>query len=67
MLKYVAAAFFLLVGIFELTLAFHAPLRKALLEANPLLSQRLGRGAFLVIGASAILTGLAIIFYGAFW
>jgi hypothetical protein len=67
MLKYVAAAFFLLVGIFELTLAFHEPLRKALLEANPLLSERLGRGAFLVIGGSAILTGLGIILYGSFW
>ena len=67
MLKYVAAAFFLLVGIFELTLAFHGPLRKALLETNPLLKDRLGPGAFLVIGGSAILTGLAIILYGAFW
>ena len=67
MWKYLLAAFFLIVGSFELLLAFHAPLRRALLETLPVRAPSAEPLVFLVIGSSAILTGLGIILYGMFW
>jgi len=67
MWKYILAAFFLVIGAFELLLAFHGPLRQAILESSPALSNRVGPVAFAVIGCSALLTGIAILVAGYFW
>jgi hypothetical protein len=67
MWTYVLAAFFLIIGTLEIILGFHEPLRKAILESSPIRSRRAEPLVFLLIGAFALVTGLGIILYGAFW
>jgi hypothetical protein len=67
MWTYIVAAFFIVMGIFELTLAFHGPLRRAILEASPVRSQRTEPLFFMLLGGFGILSGVAILLYGLYW
>ena len=64
---YILAAFFLIIGAFEILLAVHGPLRRAILETSPVGLHRVGPAVFAVIGISALATGISLLVYGSFW
>ena len=67
MWKYILAITFLVIGIFEIVLALHGDLRKALMQTSPVRFKQAESPVFLLAGISALLTGIGILFYGLFW
>jgi hypothetical protein len=67
MWKYLLGGFFLLIGALEILLALNAPLREAVLQASLVRAKRAEPAVLLLVGCSALVTGLGLILYGAFW
>jgi hypothetical protein len=64
MWKYIFAATLLVIGIFEIILAFHGGLREALMKTSPLRLKQAESSAFLLAGISALVMGIGILFFG---
>jgi len=67
MWKYILASAFLVIGIFEIVLAFHRGLRDAVMQTSPVRIKQAETSAFLFAGISALVMGIGLLFYGAFW
>ena len=67
MWKYILASALLVIGIFEIVLAFHGGLRDAVMQTSPVRLKQAESSAFLLAGISALVMGLGILFYGLFW
>jgi hypothetical protein len=67
MWKYVLALTLLVVGIAEIILALHGGLREAVMQTSPVRFKHGESPMFLLAGASALVTGIAILLYGLFW
>lgn len=67
MWKYILASTLFVIGIFEIVLALHKGLRKALMETSPLRFKRAESPMFLLAGVSALVTAVGILFYGLFF
>ena len=67
MWKYILAATLLIIGLFEIVLAFHRGLREAVMQTSPVRFKQGESSAFLLAGISALVMGLGILFYGLFW
>ena len=67
MWKYILASALLVIGIFEIVLALHGGLRKALMETSPLRFKHAESPIFLLAGISALVTAVGILFYGLFF
>ena len=67
MWKYILAVTLLVIGILEIVLALHGGLREALMQTSPLRLKQAESSAFLLAGASALVMGIGILFYGLFW
>lgn len=67
MWKYILAVTLLVIGIFEILLAFHGDLREALMQTSPLRLKQVESSAFLIAGISALVMGIGILFYKLFW
>ena len=65
--KYILASLLLVIGILEIVLALHGGLREALMQTSPLRLKQAESSAFLLAGISALVMGIAILFYGLFW
>ena len=66
MWKYILAAILLVIGIFEILLAFHPRLREALMQTSPVRVKQTESAMFLIAGISALVMGIGILFYGLF-
>jgi hypothetical protein len=64
---YLAAAFFLVIGSFELLLAVYAPLRRAILASSPVPSLPASPLVFALAGCFALATGIGLLVYGSLW
>jgi len=67
MWKYILASAFLVIGILEIVLAFHRRLRDAVMQTSPVRIKQAETSAFLLAGISALVMGIGLLFYGAFW
>ena len=67
MWEYILAATLLIIGLFEIVLAFHRSLREAVMKTSPVRLKQGESSAFLLAGISALVMGLGILFYGLFW
>jgi hypothetical protein len=67
MWKYILASAFLVIGILEIVLAFHRGLRDAVMQTSPVRIKQAETSAFLLAGISALVMGIGLLFYGAFW
>lgn len=66
MWKYILASILLVVGIVEIVLALHRPLREAVMQTSPVRFKHGESSVFLLAGLSALVTGIGIFFYGLF-
>ena len=64
--KYILASAFLVIGIFEIVLAFHRGLRDAVMQTSPVRFKGSESGAFLFAGISALVMG-GVLLSGLFW
>jgi hypothetical protein len=67
MWRYVLALTLLVVGIVEIILALHGGLREAVMQTSPVRFKQGESRMFLFAGVSALVTGIAILFYGLFF
>jgi len=67
MWKYILASTLLVVGIVEITLAFHRGLREAVMQTSPVRFKHGESQVFLLAGISALVTGIGILFYGLYF
>ncbi|HZI60956.1 MAG TPA: hypothetical protein VFD62_09600 [Pyrinomonadaceae bacterium] len=67
MWKYILAFTLLVIGIFEIVLAFHAGLRNALMKTSPVRFKEAESSAFLLAGISALVMGIGILIFGLLW
>jgi hypothetical protein len=67
MWKYILASILLVFGILEIVLALHGGLREALMQTSPVRFKQGESSAFLIAGISALVMGIGILFFGAFW
>ena len=66
MWKYILASILLVIGIFEIVLAFHGDLRKAVMQTSPVRLKQAESSVFLLAGISALVMGIGILVYGLF-
>ncbi len=67
MWKYIAALFFVLIGILEITLALNANLRETIMK-NSLVRSKRSEPVFLFLaGLSALVMACGILFYNLYW
>jgi hypothetical protein len=66
MWKYILATTLFVIGIFEIVLALHPRLREAVMQTSPVRVKRTESAMFLIAGASALVMGIGILFYGLF-
>ncbi|MCA1592580.1 MAG: hypothetical protein LC754_08020 [Acidobacteria bacterium] len=67
MLKYIAAAFFFLIGTVEIVLALSGNLRETVMKNSIVRSKRTEPLFLFLAGLSAFVMGLSILFYNLFW
>jgi hypothetical protein len=67
MWKYIAAAFLFLIGAFEILLALNKSLREEVLKNSPLQLTSVTPVVLFLVGLSAFLMGLGILFYNRFF
>jgi hypothetical protein len=66
MWKYILASILCVIGIVEIVLALHAPLRDALMQTSPVRFKDAEPTAFLIAGISALLMGIGTFVFGLF-
>lgn len=67
MWRYIAAAFFFLMGAVELLLALNGRLRETVMRNSLVRAPRSERVVLLLAGLSALALGCAILLYGLYW
>ena len=67
MWKYILASILLVIGILEIVLALHEGLRDAVMQTSPVRYKQAESSAFLVVGISALVMGIGMLFFGSFW
>jgi hypothetical protein len=66
MWKYILTSALAVIGILEIVLALHGDLREAVMQTSPVRFKHAESPVFLLAGISALVMGIAILFYGFF-